>query len=363
VVLQVIHIIIIRMTEKHDGKIDAVITWVDGGDENHLRKKREVLRQLGNRKKSEVQTGRDQTRFVDNGELKYCIRSIRKHAPWINRIFLVTDNQRPDFINEKFCRLYNLTIVDHQDIFRGYEWALPTFNTRSIESTLWRIPGLAEKFIYFNDDFVIARDVDTDDFFTADSVVLRGKWKKIHRYGPLRLKLNEVVSFLAKNILGITRSMHLLLQIRSAELAGFDRRYFKVPHVPHPVRKSTLAGFFEKHPEKFEENIKYRFRNMNQFSAIFLAHHLEISNGDAVLKPPDDYLMINGETDFVFVLNRKLRKIRNRRIRFVCLQGLEMFKKYDQKRIKQTLKKDLGLKKMKEWNNVEGSQARQERVN
>ncbi len=350
------------MKEKHDLKIDAVIAWVDGGDEHHLLKKRELLSELGDRKKNELQTGRDQTRFVDNGELKYCIRSIRKHAPWINRIFLVTDNQKPDFIDEKFCSSYKLYIVDHKEIFRGYEWALPTFNTRSIESAIWRIPGLAENFIYFNDDFVITSDVEPSDFFNESSVVLRGKWKKIHQYGPLRMKLNEAISFVAKNLLGITRSMHLLLQIRSAELAGFGRKYFKVPHVPHPVRKSTLAGFFEKYPQKFEENIRYRFRNMNQFSAIFLAHHLEISDGNAELEPADDYLMINGETDFQLMLNRKLRKVRNRNVRFLCLQGLEMFKKYDQKRIKRTLKKDLGLKKMEKFKSIEDNHKRQQQV-
>jgi hypothetical protein len=339
--------------EKYDVKIDAVITWVDGNDENHYRKKVKTLRQLGERKKSEVQTGRDSTRFVDNGELKYCIRSIRKNAPWINRIFLVTDNQEPDFINEKFCSRYNLTIVDHKEIFRDYEWALPTFNTRTIESALWRIPDLADYFIYFNDDFIITDRVQKNHFFKNDSVVLRGKWKKIREYGKLRLKLNEAFSFLAKKILGITRSMHLLLQIRSAKLAGYSNRYFKVPHVPHPVRKATLENFFEQNPEKFEENIRYKFRNMNQFSAIFLAHHLEIAQNSAILKPADDYLMINGETDFVFILDRKLRQIKNRHVRFICLQGLEMFKKQEMKKIKRTLKKDLGLKKKKAKSSAE----------
>jgi hypothetical protein len=333
--------------EEIDYKIDAVITWVDGSDEDHYKKKLKVLKQHGPRKDNELQTGRDQTRFINNGELKYCIRSIRKFAPWINKIYLVTDNQEPSFATEKFKKKNNLVVIDHKQIFSSYEWALPTFNNRTIESGLWRIPGLADHFIYFNDDFIITKRVKPEHFFLDGKVVLRGRWNSIQNYGPFRIKINEVASFLAKKILGITRSMHLLLQINSAKLAGFTKSYFRSPHVPHPVNKKTLEAFFTENPEKFEENIKYKIRNMNQFSSIFLAHHLEIAKENAVLKNPDDYLMINGETDFVFLLDIKLRKISNQKVRFLCLQGLELVKKKQLKKIKRTLKKDLGLKKSK----------------
>jgi Stealth protein CR2, conserved region 2 len=32
---------------------------------------------------------------------------------------------------------------------------LPTFNSRAIESMLWRIDGLADRFVYFNDDMML----------------------------------------------------------------------------------------------------------------------------------------------------------------------------------------------------------------
>ena len=47
-----------------------------------------------------------------------------------------------------------LTIITHEDIFENTAH-LPTFSSPAIESNLWRIPGLSEKFLYFNDDVFI----------------------------------------------------------------------------------------------------------------------------------------------------------------------------------------------------------------
>lgn len=318
-------------------QIDAVITWVDGNDEIHQDKKRKALSDSSNTKPSDLTTAYDSTRFIDNGELKYCILSIRKFAPWIRNIYLVTDNQRPDFLTSAFEHKYGITVVDHKEIFRGYDWALPTFNTRTIETALWRIPGLAPRFIYFNDDFVLTAPVLIEDFFTKNGVVLRGKWNNIQNYGKLRLALNRMVSFVAKKVLGITRSMHLLLQMKSASMAGFKQKYYRIPHVPYPVRKDVLEEYFKEHPDHFESNIKYKFRNVEQFSAIFLANHLEIADHQVHLKPAHDLVTVNGEIDWSFSIRNKIAKIKSGKTAFLCLQGFETISQSNQKRIIQTL--------------------------
>src|SRR5690625_6286210 len=83
---------------------------------------------------------------------------------------------------------------------------------------LWSIEGLSPRFIYFNDDFVLTKPCKPEHFFQDHTLVLRGKWKRIFKYGKVRQVINQFVSFLAKSVLGITRSMHHLLQIRSAQL-------------------------------------------------------------------------------------------------------------------------------------------------
>ena len=231
------------MTEKTK-HIDAVITWIDGSDENHRKKRVKTLGKTTNLKGNSLPTGRDKTRFVDNGELRYCIASIRKFAPWIRTIHIITDNQVPDFITPEIQENHNINIVDHKEIFEAYEWALPTFNSRTIETALWRIHDLADRFIYFNDDFIITKPVKPSDFFQGNSVILRGSWKSMKNYGPLRIQMNNSISFVAKKLFGITRSMNLLLQIRSAQLSGLQNKYFRVPHVPHPIQTETLRNFF-----------------------------------------------------------------------------------------------------------------------
>lgn len=306
-------------------EVDAVIMWVDGNDPEHLAR-RNAYAHLENEVPNRLPTGGDKTRFVENGELYYCIRSIRKFAPWLRNIYLVTDNQRPGFATDDWLLAHGAAIIDHAQIFEGYEQALPTFNTRTIETMLWRIPGLASRFIYFNDDFMIARPVSPSDFFEGEGVVLRGHWEKQIRYSKWRIAVNNFVSKAARRLFGITRSMHLLLQIKSARKAAFEKEYYRAPHVPHPINRQTLERWFTDHPEELVRNISWRFRNMKQFSAIFLANHLEISQNRVRFSGEDDYLMINGETDISLTFTRKLTRIQNGEVRFICVQAMEKLK-------------------------------------
>lgn len=320
-----------------DRHIDAVITWVDGEDPVHREKRLNALSDTENGKINTLPSGADTTRFSNNDEIKYCINSIIRFAPWIRKIFIVTDEQTPDFLSDSYMQQHDIHIVDHKEIFESYEWALPTFNTRTIESGLWRIPGLSDRFIYFNDDFVLSKKVEPEDFFQDGKAVIQGSWHKISDYGPFRMKLNELFSKVTKKLFGITRSMHTLLQIRSAQLAGFKNRYYFIPHVPHPVHTETIRSFFEDNPEMFEQNIRYPFRSTDQFSAIFLANYLDIQNHKAVLRKNKQAMMIHGEMDPWFLLNYKLKRVRNRKVKYVCLQAMESFRPKQQKQIREVL--------------------------
>lgn len=307
--------------------IDAVITWVDGNDPKHRKKRVRLAKRYKKKNTTSLLTGSDETRFIENGELKYCLASIHKNTPWINKIYLVTDNQTPNFLTSELQNKYNIEIVDHSTLFKSFEWALPTFNSRTIETMLWKIPGISPRFIYFNDDFIITKPTSPDHFFKDSKVVLRGSWRKIGNYGKIRLQLNRLVSHFLKKTFNITRSMHLLLQIRSAEAAGFKNKYFRLPHVPHPIHTGTLDSFFSEHEELLTENIKYHFRDTKQFNSIYLSHHLEIKKNNAILIKNEQDVMLNGELDFSFILKKKMKRIKNNSARFLCLQGYEKFSK------------------------------------
>ena len=101
-------------------------------------------------------------RFRDNQELRYSLRSIWKYAPWVRHVFIVTNGHVPNWLNLDHPRL---TLISHADIFPNKSH-LPTFSSPAIESHLHRIPGLAKKFIYFNDDVMLGNHISPDDFVT-----------------------------------------------------------------------------------------------------------------------------------------------------------------------------------------------------
>jgi len=138
--------------------IDIVYTWVNGSDPA-------FLRQLTHQDKTRSDTAEDtaQSRFQDFNQLLYSLRSIEMYAPWANRVFIVTNGQVPFWLNETHA-----TIVTHDTIFDD-PTHLPTFNAQAIEANLHRIPGLAENFIYFNDDTALATPTCPRDFVSDES--------------------------------------------------------------------------------------------------------------------------------------------------------------------------------------------------
>ena len=101
-------------------------------------------------------------RFRDNDELRYSLRSLEKYAPWIRKIFIVTNGQVPRWLNLEHPRV---EVISHAMLFKNKSH-LPTFSSPAIESHLHEIPGLSERFLYFNDDVFFANNVWPDDFET-----------------------------------------------------------------------------------------------------------------------------------------------------------------------------------------------------
>ena len=147
------------MSNKHNFPVDIVYTWVNGSDNNWTSKKNHTLKKYNSIHKSNEVSGKE--RFKDNDELKFSLRSIYKFCPWVRKIFIVTDDQKPSWLNSNKS---NLEIIDHKDIFDN-DNHLPTFNSNAIEMRLHHINGLSNNFLSFNDDFFIGRSCKKEDFF------------------------------------------------------------------------------------------------------------------------------------------------------------------------------------------------------
>jgi len=152
--------------------IDLVYLWVDGSDPVWQAKRSAFMGiPVGN---TSVNC---KGRHANSDELKYSLRSIQKYAPWVRKIFIVTDGQTPSWLDTGNP---NVKIVDVADILP--EYALPCFNSSVIEYHLHKIPGLAERFLYANDDMFINKPVMPDVFFTADGFpVVRLNRKPLRR--------------------------------------------------------------------------------------------------------------------------------------------------------------------------------------
>ncbi|MEO5775326.1 MAG: stealth family protein [Flavobacterium sp.] len=301
-------------------EIDAVIAWVDGNDENHINK----LNQYVENKSSLNQKG-FLTRFNEVNEIEYCIKSIKKFAPYVKNIYIVTDNQTPDFIknNAENPEFKNIKIVDHKEIFKGYENYLPLFNSYSIETMITRIPNLAEHFIYFNDDMFLVRETKATDFFTDEGFpIIRGQWS---RFESTKFKEFLISTGLKKN--RVSRLGYKKGQENSARILGLEK-YFRLNHTPSPIRKSILNDYFDTNPEVVINNIKHRFRVPTYF--MFQSHsaHLEVLNKSFEQKK--SYKLIHfGSTDkplswikFKLSLQKKYHKSL-----FLNIQSLDLYPK------------------------------------
>lgn len=143
---------------KENFEVDLVYLWVDGNDPVWRQKRAPYVKESYS--DSEMAS---EARYQDNGELKYSLRSVEKFAPWIRKIFIVTDNQVPEWLDTSNPKI---KIIDHTDILP--EQALPCFNSTVIEHFLYKIPDLAEHFLYSNDDMFFNKPVFLEDFFTPD---------------------------------------------------------------------------------------------------------------------------------------------------------------------------------------------------
>ena len=203
------------MDNRH-GEVDLVYLWVDGNDPKWQAKKQATTGVLSDHSETN-----NKGRYISNDELRYALRSAEKHAPWIRRIFIVTDDQRPAWLNTDHPRIQ---VVDHKEIIPA--GALPCFNSTVIEYFLYRIPGLSERFLFANDDMFFNADLRPDFFFAGDGYpIVRLKRKFFGRWHP------QLTSFF-KGLAGKKPGQYAEMLADSARTVNqiFGTYYSGVPH-------------------------------------------------------------------------------------------------------------------------------------
>ncbi|WKF84153.1 stealth family protein [Lacticaseibacillus pantheris] len=285
-----------------DFPIDFVVTWVDGSNPEWQEKKAKYTG-------AEVSDDPfySEARYREFGLFKYWFRAIEKNAPWVNKIFLVTDKQVPEFLNTANSKL---KIIDHSEIID--DKFLPTFNSSTIEMNLNKIPGLSEHFVYFNDDFYLARATNPEDFFTPDGyakdLVSQSVIMPIENYDHLLVNnvmaLNqnfskrEVMKLNFKNFFGPRQGFKMM--ILNAILAIFPRftRLFD-GHTAFSIRKSDMDAALLLINDKLEEAFLNKVRGLNDYSIQWVRYY-QIAKGHSVSRRPSfSHTVQSSEPDLV----------------------------------------------------------------
>jgi hypothetical protein len=244
--------------------IDVVYTWVDGNDPLWIEKNRKYLD--ANRKSDAARPAR----FANHDELMFSLRGVERYLPWIRKIHIVTDKQVPSWLKVDHPKIH---IVDHSEIFPDPA-CLPTFNSVAIEANLHHIPGLAEHFIYFNDDMMPGGPFEPGDFYAPDGRPYSFIFIRKHfDFGSYYAKLAPVTYRHMQEIkLRLWLFCHknnrpsFSISLRYNELAILQRMhraipYYKTNHTPIAHTKSNYAAIEEIFKEDFEACRKHRFRS------------------------------------------------------------------------------------------------------
>ena len=320
-----------------DYPIDIVIPWVDGDDPVLAAKRRQHLTGKKEEKHADVAAA---TRFSDLGEIFWCIDSINIFAPFIRKIFIVTDSQDPRLEEHLAARFPDghipVEIVDHQVIFRGYEKYLPIFNSRSIEAVIWRIPGLSEHFVLMNDDFFLAGPVKPEDFYQGDKTVCYADWRwtwlerlfrRIKRWKNRRAKATFKGSM-----------------INAVKILGGHPVFLYLAHTPRALKRSFYENFFAEHPEVLVHNLLDRFRTPRQYNSQELFYITELKAGRLKVVPTSRRLLYLKPHRGSRHVTRNLRRFdRKRNACFGCINSIDLASAEDRHRIFNWIAHRLGL--------------------
>ena len=135
--------------------VDFYLSWVNGSDPNWLQRMKETAY------KTQTRFNKDyfKSRYQDNFELKWNLRSIEKYAPWVHKIHFVTDDQYPNWMNLSHPKLH---FVNHEYMFYpGFH----SYNSHAIQFLLYRIPGISRRVVVIDDDYLFLNNVTPNYFF------------------------------------------------------------------------------------------------------------------------------------------------------------------------------------------------------
>jgi len=245
--------------------IDFVLLWVDGNDPAWNREFKKYA--------SSEEGDKSDSRYRDWGNLQYLFRAFEVCVPWVRKIHFVTWGHVPEWLDLDHPKL---NVVTHDQFLEKEN--LPVFNARAIECNLHRIEGLAEHFVFFNDDMFILRRMEPESFFLSGLPRDLFALNLISTDITAHMKINNVKAlsrhFIKKNVLikqfwkwfrlgNGPELIKSLLLLPWPQFTGFYNH-----HLPQPFLKSTFMKVWSAEGDVLRLTSSSKFRkssDVNQF--------------------------------------------------------------------------------------------------
>lgn len=297
--------------------IDFVLPWVDGADPSWNRERK---------KWQDIESGmslpewnNDVSRYRDWGLLKYWFRGVEIYAPWVRKVFFVTCNQVPDWLNKEHPKL---VCIDHKDFIPSQY--LPTFSSHCIELNMHRIEGLSEHFVYFNDDTFLTKPVCPHDFFKKglprDAAIM--KPVRMQQNG-IRAEINDLYSINEKFSMAKVISKHPAKWINPIYGPKLISTFLMLPynifsgfyisHLPLAYLKSTYTEIWDNYPTVLDKTCQHRFRNVTDVNQ-WLAQYWQFATGKFIPRSPGLGKAYEGIDQF----DEMCDVIRRQRYKIIC---------------------------------------------
>ncbi|MDH8701018.1 hypothetical protein M2138_000356 [Dysgonomonadaceae bacterium PH5-43] len=298
--------------------IDLVYLWVNGDDPKWIKKRNKYIN--GKNEENSDTTGKG--RYTNNDELKYSLRSIEKYAPWIRNIFIVTDDQIPEWLDTTNSKV---KIIDHKDIMPTE--SLPCFNSSVIEYFIYRIPNLSEHFIYANDDMLLYSPMCQEDFFTKEGFPI------------VRLKRTPFIKLRYKFKRLLTGGLRYYKSLIVNSVSLVEKRYGKVfSGIPHhgidsfvkSDYKEAIENIFKTEVEKSYQN---KVRTIGDFHRSAISYYvLAIQHGELKYVGRNESMRISLHRHKAII-----PRLRRYKPKFICVNDSQRVKDSDREQIRPIL--------------------------
>lgn len=263
---------------RSEDNIDFVVTWVDGNDPVWKASFVDYSQREGRDVDNTI------NRYRDWDTLRYWFRGVERFAPWVHKIYFVTYAHLPQWLKTEHPKL---VIVKHEDFIPSKY--LPTFSSFPIELFLHKIEGLTERFVYFNDDMFLLKNVSPQRFFrnglpcdmAVQTLLPDGKFGNFVYQAVDLINRNfdksEVIRRNFSQWYNLRYSKYILLNLIYSQERKFPG--FIMNHLPQGYLKSTFNQVWEQCDEDLERTCSHKFRTYGDV-IFWIVRYWQLASGN-----------------------------------------------------------------------------------